>query len=134
MAESKFTAKNKESVIALVGEGLSLADAARETGLSPETVDGWLKKSRRDDPGDYAGFAAEVDAARLECQQREEPGTEEELKRITWIAAKKGSVQAMKLYWEMVRKSSDPDEVPEDPFAALDGPVDLAVVRERKSA
>lgn len=143
MSRRKLTAEKRTAVIALVEEGLTLKDAAGRAGVSEGSLRNWLTKGRKGGPPEYREFATAVDRARMkdgrpevregEVPDTETPGSEEDLRIVTWKAAKGGSVQAMKLYWEMLR-SKDRDEQPQDPFAALDGPVDLRVIRERKAA
>ena len=67
----------------------------------------------------------------VEAAEPEGPGTEDELKVITWRAAKKGSVQAMKLMHEIQRADRPPLPEPFDPFKDLDAfDVDTLKVRE----
>lgn len=131
-SRSKFTPDNCQAIVELIFDGVSISDAARETGINVKTVKNWLSKGRAEDDGPYADFAASVDRARQEVEQREPPGTEEELRLVVWRAAKGGSVAAQKLYWEMLRASDD-DEKEGDPFDELDGD-ELAEARAKREA
>jgi hypothetical protein len=131
---SKFTSDNCQAIVELIFDCVSISDAARETGINVKTVKNWLSKGRAEGEGPYADFAESVDRARGEVEQRELPGTEEELRRVVWRAAKGGSVAAQKLYWEMLRASDGDDDQKEgDPFDELDGD-ELAEARAKREA
>lgn len=132
-SRSKFTPDNCQAIVELIFDGVSISDAARETGINVKTVKNWLSKGRAEGEGPYADFAESVDRARGEVEQRELPGTEEELRRVVWRAAKGGSVAAQKLYWEMLRASDDDHENEADPFDELDGD-ELAEARAKREA
>ena len=120
MTVSKFTPENRETFAALTEDGLTIADAARATGIGEKTAKRWLARGRRETSGAYADFADAVDRAREARDQAEPPLDPAELKAVVSRAAKKGSVQAMKLYWEMIRAEEQPGPEPDDPFAELD--------------
>ena len=120
MAASKWTADHREAFINLTRSGLGIADAARETGVREKTAKGWLARGRQETSGEYRDFTDAVEAARLERDQAEQPMDPDELKLVVSRAAKKGSVRAMKLRWEMIRAEQQPGSEPADPFAALD--------------
>jgi transposase-like protein len=102
--------------------GVSIADAAREHGVSPGTVKGWLRRGR-DDPGSrYGPFARTVDEAMTERSLPPEcdlPADEAELRLLASRAARNGNVQAMRLLFEMLRAASEPAGE-NDPLAELD--------------
>lgn len=127
---SKFTAENRGALLDLLADGLSMKDACREIGVREKTVKDWLTRGRKEDDGDYAEFAAAVEATRQDATVFDEPMDEDELKLAVSRAAKKGSVAAQKLLWEMLRAATDdtPDE-DADPFDVLDQEDELAKKR-----
>ena len=120
MATSKFTPEIRETFTCLTEDGLTIADAARVTGIGEKTAKRWLARGRRETDGAYRDFADAVDRAREARDQAEPPLDPAELKAVVSRAAKKGSVQAMKLYWQMIRVEQQPGSEPADPFAELD--------------
>lgn len=134
MASSKFTPEVRGALLGLLADGLVLKDACRETGVREKTVKGWLTRGRKEDEGDYAEFAAAVDASRQDAVDFEEPMDEAELKLAVSRAAKKGSVAAQKLLWEMLRAATnDPADEDADPFDALDAEDEVAKKRQAKA-
>jgi hypothetical protein len=110
------------SITTRVELGVSLADAAVAESARPETVRGWLRRGRRENAGPYADFAAGIDQARSEAESRPEPMDADELAHVVSEQARKGSVQAMKLRWEMLR-APDPEREgvkDDDPLAEVD--------------
>ena len=135
MATSKFN-KVWNGFLELIGDGLSFKDACRECEVQEKTVRNWLSKGRAGDER-YVEFATIFEATKEEVEQRKEPMDREELLLVVSEAARKGSVQAMKLMEEMLRaKPDDPGEKPVDAFDALDGEGDgiasIAEARKRK--
>lgn len=132
---SKFTSEARGAILDLLADGLTLKDVCREVEIREKTVKGWLTKGRKEDDGDYAEFAAAVDASRQDAADFEQPMDEAELKLAVSKAAKKGSVAAQKLLWEMLRAATDdPDEDEDaDPFTALDAGDELQKRREAKA-
>ena len=111
MAASKFTAPARAQIVAGVGAGASLPDAAHAAGVHPATLKGWITRGRRGEAG-YAEFAAEVEAAR-EAAEAAVPMTREEFRRHLDRAVRAGSVQAMKLWSEIdlrERKLPEPEQ------------------------
>jgi integrase len=83
--------------------GVSIADAAREHGVSPGTVKGWLRRGRDDPVSRYGPFAPAVDEAMAERElppASELPADEAELRLFASRAAGAGNVQAMRLLLE----------------------------------
>lgn len=103
MSASKFTPEVRGGLLERFAAGVSVEDAARSLDLRPKTVKDWLTRGRREEAGDYADFAAEVDRVRAEAAERPEPMDADELARVVSAAARKGSVAAMKLRWEQLR-------------------------------
>jgi transposase len=132
---SKFTPENRDGLLELLADGLSLKDACREVGLREKTVKGWLTRGRQEEGTDYAEFAAAVDSAREEAEQKEQPLDEEELMLVASRAAKKGSVAAMKLVYEMLRakKGDSGGESEGKEFDDLEPDDELAPRREAKA-
>jgi IS30 family transposase len=129
---SKFTAENRGAILDLLADGISLRDACREVGINEKTVKGWLTRGRKEGDGDYAEFAVAVDASRQEAAEAEAPMNGDELRLVVSRAAKNGSVQAQKLYWEMLRAGEDPGEEEEaDPLAELDELAERRVAQAR---
>lgn len=132
MSAKKFSPDTCQTIAELLFDGLSLRDAAREAQVSEKTVKNWLARGRREGDGPYADFAAAVELARAEAGDREQPMTVEELELAVSKAAKKGSVQAQKLLWEMLRaKKNNTDQGSDDPFAELD---EFSAARAAKAA
>lgn len=119
-------------VLGAVGAGLSIVDAATQVGVSERTVKNWLTRGRREPESKYGPFAVAVDGA------RDGPGADAAMSRdelfvVVSRAARKGSVQAQKLYWEMLNGpgASEEVEVESDPLAGVD---EVARRRERAAA
>lgn len=110
MAASKFTPEARGALLERFAAGVSLRDACRALELRERTVKGWLTRGRRESSGDYADFATAVDEARQAARDRPEPMTADELQRVVSETARKGSVQAQKLYWEMLRAGHEGDD------------------------
>lgn len=133
MAASKFTPEITEGIIDLVSDGLTIKDAALAMEVREKTVRNWLAKGRNEDNGDYSRFAQLVEEAQGEAEAQEEPMDRDELMLVVSKAARKGSVQAMKLMEEMLRRGNDDDSETEDPFDALDAEDELAQRRSKKA-
>jgi transposase len=117
VSASKFTPENRGALIERTAAGVSLSDSARATGIREATLKSWLTKGRRESSGDYADFAAAIDEARESARSRPEPMDADELARVVSEMARKGSVTAAKLRWEMLRDAaSDDDHAPVDEF------------------
>jgi hypothetical protein len=112
---TRFHPETCERLLDAIRAGLSLADACSATGVSLNTVKGWLKRGRREDGTDYAAFSADVDQARADAAAAE-MGLLEFRAHLN-AAVRRGSVAAMRLWWAVHQR--DPDE-PEDPFAEFD--------------
>jgi len=105
VAAKKWTPENREGLLELLRDGLSLKDASREIDVGEQTVKNWISRGRREEGTDYAEFVDAVEEARREHAEREKPLTEEELMLVASRAAKKGSVAAMKLVYDILRAS-----------------------------
>jgi hypothetical protein len=85
--------------------GASIDEAARQAGRPVGTVRRWLTVGRKDANGSHAAFAAAVDGARGERKQaeralKEGPLTGEEAALLIARAARRGSVPALRLWFE----------------------------------
>lgn len=122
MAETKFTPENRAGLIERTAAGVSLPDAARDLEIRLPTVKGWITKGRKEASGPHFDFVNAMDAAREQAKADPEPMTPEEHRLKVSEVARKGSVQALKLYWEMIRADQDADETeePANPLAAVD--------------
>lgn len=100
---TKFTPENRGALIERTAAGVSLPDACRALDLREGTVKGWLTRGRREGDGDYAEFVAAIEQARQEAADRPGPMTRDELRLEVSRAARNGSVQAMKLMYELIR-------------------------------
>jgi len=123
MAASKFTADVQQAFCEGIFDGLTIAEAAKGAGVASKTVKNWLSRGRKEGDGPYADFAASVEAARAEHQEKEVPMDYDELKLVVSKSAKAGSVQAMKLFEEMLRreaKEGGSGEDDDDPFGETD--------------
>lgn len=117
----RFTPEVRAALLAHIRTGSTLADACEVTGLSVNTAKTWLRRGRREITGDYADFVAAIDQAREAAATAEMTGNE--FQAHLAAAVRRGSVQAMKLWWEV---NAGDDRGP-DPygFAELDGPYRL---------
>lgn len=120
MAVSLFTPEIRGALLERFAAGCSLPDAGHDVGVSEKTLKHWLTRGRKDGSGEYAEFAAAVDAARADVAARPAPMDEAELAHVVSAAARKGNTQAMKLRWEMLRSVVQEDVAEADPLAALD--------------
>jgi hypothetical protein len=121
VSATKFTSEVRGALIERTAAGVSLADACRAVGVREATVKGWLTRGRRESQGEYVDFARAIERAREAAEERPEPMDAEELDRVVSEMARKGSVQAAKLRWEMLQSSSaEPEESADDPLAEVD--------------
>lgn len=129
----KFTPERRATLVCLFNEGLTMREAASEAEVTERTLKGWLARGRRESSGTFHDFAAAVDGAREHAAAREKPMDEAELRLVVSRAARRGSVQAQKLYWEMIRADDDEAEAqpPKTAFEALDEGDELAQRRAR---
>lgn len=119
---SKFNPEARAVLIGGIANGLTLEDAARAAGVGTQTVKTWLRRGRKEESGEFAEFARAVTESRDKALP--EPLTEDEHRRLVSAIARKGSVQALKLYWEIILADRDAneteDEQPADPLAGVD--------------
>jgi len=109
-------------LVGSIRAGMTIAEAARDVDVPEPTVKRWLVRGRKEEGSVYARLAGDVDAFRAEVK---EPLGRDDLVPMLEVAARRGSVQAIKLLlerpWE--KKSADKPEKPvepKDPFANTD--------------
>jgi hypothetical protein len=134
MSIARFVPARRERLLTLLETGRSMEDACSEAAVSRSTVSKWAARGRL--PGaepDMADFARRLDAIR---EGRNAPlPTEDDVLRMAARAARKGSVQAMKLLLVELRRRRESGESgdEENPFAALDGLYEFAPKSRRAS-
>ena len=98
----QFKAKSDE-ILTSVQAGASIEEAARTTDVPVATVRRWLREGRKGKEP-YVAFAQAVDAARDDRRGAERalegPLTVEEAERLLATAARKGSVAALRIFFE----------------------------------
>ncbi|MDQ3647479.1 MAG: hypothetical protein M3433_02640 [Actinomycetota bacterium] len=120
MSASAFTPEVRGALIERTAAGVSMRDACRVLELREKTVAGWLARGRREDSGPYADFVRAIEAAREDARSRPEPMTVEEHRLAVSEAARQGSVQALKLYWEMLRARDTEEPAVPGPVSKID--------------
>ncbi len=110
------------AVLIAIRKGASVADAARSLHIGSRTVQRWLAKGRNQPQSRYASFAATVDQIRAARRMPTpaaagEMGEYELFVRVS-EACRAGSVQALRLYWRMLRARPD-REPPRKPTEEL---------------
>jgi transposase len=119
VSASKFTPEVRGALIERTAAGVSLPDAARAIGIREATVKSWLTKGRRERSGEYAEFASAIEEARAAASSRPGPMEGGELAAVVSEMARKGSVQAAKLRWQMLTASETSEEDRADEFDEL---------------
>jgi hypothetical protein len=122
MSRSLFRPEARAAIIARLEVGLTFKEAAAAAGIKVPTAQGWLARGKRETKGDYAEFADAVERA------KSGPGIEamtpEEHRLKVSEIARRGSVQALKLYWEIIRADregdDDEDQKPKDSLDEID--------------
>ncbi len=123
MARSKFNPQTRGAVIERFAAGMTVNDTCAAVGIKDKTLRHWLVRGRAEETGLYADFVRAVDEAKADAAARPEPLTEDEHRRLVAEAARKGSVAALKLAWEMIladRTSEKTEDKSEDPFDTVD--------------
>jgi hypothetical protein len=120
VAASKFTLEHRVAFYEAIARGSSIEIAAGEIGVRHATVKGWLKRGRAGE-ADFAEFALVVDALRA-VEQSSAPLTAAELLEQVSKSARRGSVAAQKLAWEILRNGDDgnPPGETRDPLSSVD--------------
>jgi len=118
----------REPFLACLRSGASMAEASRTVGVPERTVQNWISRGGRQPGSVLSSFAEEVAVAREQVPAG--PMDLGELREVVARAARSGSVQAMKLAWEMTRSTQEP-AAGGDVLAAVD---ELAAARRAKQA
>lgn len=134
MARTKFTPENTALIVSTLRAGGSFAEACRTVEVRQKTAEGWLTRGRRETEGPYAAFAKAVADAREEFDQA--GMDEDEFDKHLARAVRAGSVQAMKLWWQ-IHGGKDPDSPDaedakpgdRDPFTEIEQEDELAEKR-----
>jgi hypothetical protein len=119
VAASKFTEVTRTALIDRFAAGVSIRDACRALDIREGTVKGWITRGHRESDGPYAEFLTAVEVARRNADDQR-PMDEAELRQVAAAAARKGSVQAMKLVWELLRSDDEGGCDAPDPFDDLE--------------
>lgn len=125
MSVSQFTAESRAGIVARLELSVPFKEAATRAGVRPATARGWLTRGRREESGEYHGFACDVERARALAQAQQGPLTERELKVLVSEQVRAGSVRAGRLYWQMLQSQRKP--------VAEDGGDELSVIDELAS-
>lgn len=116
---SLFTPEVAKTIVEGIERGLSIPEVCTWSGLSENTVHGWLRRGRKEADTPYARFADDVDQARKQAASA--VMDEIEFRMHLNKAVRAGSVQAMKLWWEINGQDApDDDKAEPNPFAFLD--------------
>lgn len=130
----KFAPETAAALIRGVRAGASFDEACSSAGVNVHTGRTWLRNGRRDPKGPYGALAILVDGhrqARLKPERAagsDQPLTLEEAERLLAAAARKGSVVALRLWFDRNAQRTAP-AAKDDPLAALD---ELAARRARQ--
>lgn len=110
-------------MVAAVAAGVSFDSACRSADVNVNTARSWLASGRRDAAGRYGEFAALVDAARGERRAAEgaladgSAVTLAEAEAVLSAAVRKGSIPALKLWFD---RHGDAGGGGDDPFDEFD--------------
>jgi hypothetical protein len=108
MSRSLFRPEARAAIIARLELGMTFKESVEAAGIKIPTAQGWLARGKRESDGDYADFAAAVERAKASLGV--EAMTAEEHRQKVSEVARRGNVQALKLYWEMILADRNPDE------------------------
>jgi hypothetical protein len=119
VAASKFTPGRTAQIVASVTHGAGLRDAARESGISLDTLKAWVTRGNREGKGEHTDFAAALTKVR-DGRDDDGPMSAAEFREHLDRAVRSGSVQAMKLLAEILgRESAEPEPAPDSNIARL---------------
>lgn len=122
MARSKFTEETCLGLVELIADGATLEEAARQVGVRTKTVRDWLTRGRRENGTPYADFAAAVEAAREEVDDKAQ-GEMDEAEFLGHVSkmVRAGNVRAMDLWWRIHQaRARRGDGEATNPFDQLD--------------
>jgi transposase-like protein len=109
-----------DQIATAVEAGASIDEAARAADVNTHTVRRWLTDGRRTPDGKHGAFAARVDTARAGRKQAEQAldgVTLAEAEAVLAAAVRKGSIPALKLWFDRHDRQQGPAE---DELAWLD--------------
>lgn len=111
---------------------MTFAEAAEAAEIKLGTAQGWRARGKRETEGPYHEFTKAVERALH--QETVEPMTPEEHRLKVAEVARKGNVQALKLYWEMIRADQEAtddgeQEAPQNPLSEVDELAQLRTAR-----
>ena len=128
MAASRFTERSQAVLEALLN-GASIGDAATHAGVAASTISNWLKAGRREPASQHGPFAQAVDASRsarkLPPRDELDELTEEEARLLLTKLARRGNIQAVKLYLDRFLRP-EAEAMPSEASAVLVRMDDLA--------
>lgn len=106
----------REGLLEAVRGGATVDEAARSVGVSVHTVRSWLSRGRKTPVGPYGAFAVEVDRLRRERSEAvaalDGPLTLEEAERVLAVAVRRGSIAALRLWFDRCdREEADDGDV-----------------------
>lgn len=121
-------------LVASVRAGLSLEDAASRAGVSVNTVRGWAREGRKRRDGRFGAFAAVLDAAPRRSPTGGPPAGDsqmswDEFQAHLATAVRAGNTQAMKLFADLHRATSEQRPKASNALTALD---ELAAARRSR--
>ena len=122
MSRSRFTPETRAALLASLRDGSTLTEACHDAFIAENTVKTWLKRGRREDDTEFSAFAVAVDEAReaAAASVMDDAEFRAHLNR----AVRKGSVVAMKLWWQVNHppdapsRRSELDDLDRDNFVA----------------
>lgn len=114
----KFTPENRVAIYERIALGLSLEQVSREVGVRHETFKAWLRRGREGE-AEYREFANVVDTLR-DLDREDELLDVEGLQRAVSKSARKGSISAQKLYWEILKNGDSGSGEQKDPLGGVD--------------
>lgn len=128
--QSRFNRETTDAILRALSAGSSLADAAEQAGMPAQTVRNWLVQGRAEMGSDtpHARFAAAVDAAREAAREAEL--TEPEFRERLDSAVRGGSIQALRLWWQ-IHAGDRGDDRPPDRIDALKAQREARLARLR---
>jgi transposase-like protein len=102
-----------DQIATAVEAGATIDEAARATDVNPHTLRRWLTDGRKDPEGKHGALAARVDTARegrKQAEQALEGVTLAEAEAVLAAAVRKGSIPALKLWFDRHDRQQGPAE------------------------
>ena len=121
MSRMTLFERRSDGVLEAIRAGATIGEAGAGEEVAEATVNGWLKRGRKEPKSKYGKFAASVDAAFAERSMPgadDRPADRDELMLMASRAARAGNVQAMRLLDELL----DPTDADKgDALSTFDG-------------